>query len=182
MQLHELWAVDENGVPLMVCRTSLFKRMIGELVPLWVREDLETCTVSRKDSNVRWLRVECSEWRSIWEFLITDYRLIVAFQLYWGHLTRMGSQERQRRWMDPPFNPPPPPPVCPFVFLNLFSPIEQAVSFLMLSRSHCPLGHNTVFDEAPPANVVDVRKQRVTSSQRCLLMAEIQSCWKMVVA
>lgn len=37
---------------------------------------------------------------------ILDYRLIVAFQLYWGHLTRMGSQERQRRWMDPPFNPP----------------------------------------------------------------------------
>lgn len=37
---------------------------------------------------------------------ILDYRLIVAFQLYWGHLTRMGSEERQRCWMDPPFNPP----------------------------------------------------------------------------
>lgn len=128
MQLHELWAVDENGVPLMVCRTSLFKRMIGELVPLWVREDLETCTVSRKDSNVRWLRVECSEWRSIWEFLITDYRLIVAFQLYWGHLTRMGSQERQRRWMDPPFNPPPPPR----------SALLSSWICLVLSNKQCP--------------------------------------------
>lgn len=58
LQLHEPGATDKNEVTLtqnfavVPSRAALFHMMTGESVPLWVGEDLDSCTVSWK-----WLKV-----------------------------------------------------------------------------------------------------------------------------